>query len=58
MSDDKKPMQASGSDGLGAELAEEKDKPSADRPEPPGSAVPVNSYREWNEEALECPEFG
>jgi hypothetical protein len=33
MSDDKKLMQASGSDGLGEELAEEKDTPSADRPD-------------------------
>lgn len=32
MSDDKQPMQASGDDGTGAELADEGNKPSAGRP--------------------------
>jgi hypothetical protein len=33
MSDDKEPMQASGQGGVGAEIAEEKDPPSAGRPD-------------------------
>ena len=33
MADDKEPMQANGQDGVGADIAQEKDPPSAGRPD-------------------------